>query len=364
MLTDALCEAERCDAWLNAEDVIASSEAAARSASASASASAAATAASAGERGEKKQKKMYAHSGILAAAKAVAADVEREGIVEALLAANGGRNNKKRGGGKGIETRKKRWRVVVTGHSLGAGVAALVALRLRAFLRARVRSGALAPAFLPGDRPPNVACWAFAPPGGLACPELAAAAAEEGFGESDDDIDDDDDEEGVVEGKKKGENAKKDNYCRIVSVAVGKDWIPRLSLSAVERLRDDMVVAAGRCAAPKALLLLGWAVGYRWPPGSLFRRPSEVPAGARELVAAFRETLLSSSSSLSSSSRKGPREALPLPRPLPRRRLRLPPLPLLLLPPPQRRPSQQQQRTARPASRGRGPSWPRGGLCC
>ena len=243
------------------------------------------------------KQKMYAHSGILAAAKAVAADVEREGVVEALLVANGGRSQKRSGAKKGgAESPQQRWRVVVTGHSLGAGVAALVALRLRAYLRARLRSGALSPAFLTGDRPPDVACWAFAPPGGLACPALAAAAAAEGFSDDDDEEEGDEEEEG---GKKRAAEKNKtrdDNCCRIVSVAVGKDWIPRLSLSAVERLRDDMVVAAGRCAVPKALLLLGWAVGHRWPPGALFRRPSEVPSGARELVAAFRETLLSRSS--------------------------------------------------------------------
>ena len=295
VLTDALCEAERCDAWLNAEDVSVNS-----SSSNSALSPSSAAAGVGVESGDKKQqqqqqqqkdKKMYAHSGILAAAKAVAADVESEGTLESLLIANAGRqaaNNNR--------SQKKPWRVVVTGHSLGAGVAALVALRLRAFLRARVRAGMLMPAFLPEDRPPNVACWSFAPPGGLACPALAAAAAAEGFDNDDDDESDDEEkEEGgkEVEKKKGKENNSNDNFCRIVSVAVGKDWIPRLSLSAVERLRDDMVVAAGRCAAPKALLLLGWAVGYRWPPGKLFRKPSEVPPGARSLVEAFRETLLS-----------------------------------------------------------------------
>ena len=292
VLTDALCEAERCDSWLNAEDVSVSNS------STSALSSSGATVAAGVESGDKsassptssskqqQPKKMYAHSGILAAAKAVAADVEAEGTLESLLIANAGRK-------AANEKSQKPWRVVVTGHSLGAGVAALVALRLRALLKARVRAGCLMPAFLPRDRPPNVACWSFAPPGGLACPALAAAAAAEGFDEDDEDEEKEEGKE--VEKKGKGERKVEEdnnNFCRIVSVAVGKDWIPRLSLSAVERLRDDMVVAAGRCAAPKALLLLGWAVGYRWPPGKLFRRPSEVPPGARGLVEAFRETLL------------------------------------------------------------------------
>lgn len=41
---------------------------------------------------------------------------------------------------------KGEWRLVVTGHSLGAGVAALVALKLR-------------------PRHPTLKCWSFAPPG-------------------------------------------------------------------------------------------------------------------------------------------------------------------------------------------------------
>lgn len=61
--------------------------------------------------------------------------------------------------------------MVVTGHSLGAGAAALVALYLRNFF-------------------PATRAWAFAPPGGLVDTALADAAAS----------------------------------C-VTSVAVGKDWV-------------------------------------------------------------------------------------------------------------------------------------------
>ena len=85
------------------------------------------------------------------------------------------------------------WRVVVTGHSLGAGASVLVALYLRNYFR-------------------NVYCWAFSPPGGLAEPSVAEAAR---------------------------------SFC--TSVALGKDWIPRLTLGSFEHLRDEMVRAPSLC---------------------------------------------------------------------------------------------------------------------
>ena len=75
----------------------------------------------------------------------------------------------------------------MTGHSLGAGASVLVALYLKNYF-------------------PNVYCWAFCPPGGLAEPTVAEAAK---------------------------------SFC--TSVALGKDWIPRLTLGSFEQLRDEMV---------------------------------------------------------------------------------------------------------------------------
>ena len=79
------------------------------------------------------------------------------------------------------------WGLVITGHSLGAGVAALMALLLR-------------------GRYPQVTCWAFAPPGGLMSPALAKAIAP---------------------------------LC--TSFVCGDDIVPRLTLSNLERLRDQVV---------------------------------------------------------------------------------------------------------------------------
>ena len=74
-----------------------------------------------------------------------------------------------------------------SGHSLGAGVAALVTLRLK-------------------DRYPSAKCWAFCPPGGLMSANLSHAA--QGF---------------------------------VNCVVVGKDIVPRLSVVNIGRLIDELV---------------------------------------------------------------------------------------------------------------------------
>lgn len=52
---------------------------------------------------------------------------------------------------------KRRWRLVVCGHSLGAGIAAFVGMHLRRIFV-------------------NVHVWCFSPPGWLMTPELADSA--------------------------------------------------------------------------------------------------------------------------------------------------------------------------------------------
>jgi sn1-specific diacylglycerol lipase len=59
---------------------------------------------------------------------------------------------------------------------------------------------------------PNTTCWAFAPPGGLMSPVLAAAVGD-----------------------------------FVTSVVTGKDLVPRLSLVTLERLRDDIMTSLARC---------------------------------------------------------------------------------------------------------------------
>lgn len=92
--------------------------------------------------------------------------------------------------------------MVVTGHSLGAGVAVLVAMYVRQYFS-------------------DVFCWAFSPPGGLAEPSVAHAAQ---------------------------------SFC--TSVALGKDWIPRLTLGSFEHLRDQMVGHFNLSSPPHIVSLL------------------------------------------------------------------------------------------------------------
>ena len=96
----------------------------------------------------------------------------------------------------------RNWQIVATGHSLGAGASALVALYIRSFY-------------------PRSRAWAFEPPGGLVDGQLARASAD----------------------------------C-VTSVVLGKDWVPRLSVASFERLRDEMVrdsLTPRRCADWAAL---------------------------------------------------------------------------------------------------------------
>ncbi|KDD75293.1 hypothetical protein H632_c761p0, partial [Helicosporidium sp. ATCC 50920] len=93
------------------------------------------------------------------------------------------------------------WKVVVTGHSLGAAVACMLSFHLR-------------------ERLDAVQCWAFCPPGGLMSWNLSRIAA---------------------------------SFC--TSVVVGKDVISRLSLNNLKRIVDEMVLALARCRRPKLLVM-------------------------------------------------------------------------------------------------------------
>lgn len=134
----------------------------------------------------------------------------------------------------GRESRVERdcrgWRLVVTGHSLGAGASVLVALYLRNFF-------------------PKVKCWAFAPPGGLADPHVADAARE---------------------------------FC--TSVVLGKDWIPRLTVRSFERLRDEMIMAAVRCKQSKVHFFIGALLGKKWREDDLFHPEALVEGRARQML--------------------------------------------------------------------------------
>ncbi|KAI7839370.1 hypothetical protein COHA_006895 [Chlorella ohadii] len=129
------------------------------------------------------------------------------------------------------------WRLVLSGHSLGAGCAFLLGLYLRQFC-------------------PNLKCWAFSPPGGLASGELCAAS---------------------------------EDWC--TSCVCGKEWIPRLSLKTFGRMRDEMVFAALRCKRPKWLCVtLPSPCGQPWPqpqPAAPLLTRAQLPMEAREALTAY-----------------------------------------------------------------------------
>lgn len=94
------------------------------------------------------------------------------------------------------------YRLVITGHSLGGGTAAILAVRLRKLF-------------------PGLKCYAFSPPGGLLSKSLA-------------------------------------DYSKAftVSIIVGKDLVPRLSIPNMEELKRRTVRIVANCTKPKYKILL------------------------------------------------------------------------------------------------------------
>ena len=97
------------------------------------------------------------------------------------------------------------FQIVLVGHSLGAGTAAILSILLK-------------------QEFPDLVCFAYAPPGGL----LSAPALE---------------------------------YTKefIISVVLGKDVIPRLGLHQMETLRFDLINAIKQCSEPKWKIIGGGA---------------------------------------------------------------------------------------------------------
>ncbi|KAK9827307.1 hypothetical protein WJX81_002709 [Elliptochloris bilobata] len=202
---------------------------------------------------------MFAHSGIKAAADSILDDLEDSGILPALLAGEygecqpgklpaeevaeeegPGRAGSKRRGHlvAAIVQRKldcRGWRLVVTGHSLGAGAAALIAMRLH-------------------GRFPGVRCWSFCPPGGLLSTNLSAAVAP-----------------------------------FVTSVVVGKDVVPRVSIVNLGRLIDEMVTSLALCRHNKNDLLLHKLrrSARHGRARSMFWRYNQVPKEAQAVLQAY-----------------------------------------------------------------------------
>jgi sn1-specific diacylglycerol lipase len=171
--------------------------------------------------------KYAAHSGIFEAARATLADVQRSGVLAGLLL--------------GPDKKLPDYKLVVVGHSLGAGVAFLVSLRMRQFF-------------------PGLKCWSFSPPGGLATAELSSGAVD---------------------------------WC--TSVVCGKEMIPRLTLATFERMRDEMVYCAARCRLNKWSIFLSWVSGRTYTEKEMFYTPDDLPEEPQKWLEDYRTSLGSTS---------------------------------------------------------------------
>jgi sn1-specific diacylglycerol lipase len=126
----------------------------------------------------------YAHFGMFNSAEWVVRDLRSTGVLEALL------------GEKGTH---RDYSLYITGHSLGAGVAAILALLLHSSF-------------------PSLKCLAFEPPGCV----LSSGISQQDY---------------------------------IVSYVYGADLVPRLSVSSLESFRDDVLEMIARSKVPKFKVL-------------------------------------------------------------------------------------------------------------
>lgn len=190
--------------------------------------------------------KLYGHAGIISSAKAIIESLKEEGVLSTILeyehmekeqirelatlrSENFTRQVARLSDSSEVRFDLQRaqtavydalrgdsYDVVITGHSLGAAVASLVAVSLRGTYS-------------------NLECYAFNPPGGLVSPELS--------------------------------NITKD-FC--YSIVVGHDAISRLSINNVRALIDDVVYSLCRCKRAKLKILMDIVLGNR-------RNPSTAP---------------------------------------------------------------------------------------
>lgn len=191
---------------------------------------------------------MYAHTGVLSSASAILKDLERNGLLynssssdrkrpveQQVMSRNGAEDMEdsdaansrlKKTLSKASESEdiklsltraqneiyaklEEDWKIVLTGHSLGAAISSLLTVQLR-------------------QQYDNVHCWAFNPPGGLYSANLSAVSK---------------------------------SVC--TAVVVGKDIISRLSFTTAKRMVDEMTIALARCKYAKLRVFSEAAFGRR-----------------------------------------------------------------------------------------------------
>jgi Lipase (class 3) len=139
---------------------------------------------------------VYCHSGMLQTAQWMYKDLQRHGILDKLLLEEN-------------DAPHADYQLVLTGHSLGAGLAAILAIMLR-------------PKF------PTLRCFCFAPPGCTLSENALEASKDDDF---------------------------------ITSYVVGSDIFPRMSLEAMESLRDDVLETIARIKVNKGQAMGGGGGG-------------------------------------------------------------------------------------------------------
>ena len=127
--------------------------------------------------------------------------------------------------------------ILVCGHSLGAGCAFLVGMYLK-------------------QSHPTVRCIAYSVPGGLVSPDLAATSID---------------------------------WC--ISTVCGKEWIPRLTLSTIEHVRDDMVHLGIYCKMSKTKLILSWMTGYLWADEDIFYTDDTLPEENAQWLKSYQKSV-------------------------------------------------------------------------
>lgn len=101
---------------------------------------------------------------------------------------------------------------------------------------------------------PTLRCISYSPPGGLVSRDLAVPAAD---------------------------------WC--ISTVCGKEWIPRLTLSTIERVRDEMVHLGIHCKMSKAKLFLSWMCGYLWSDEDIFHAEGALPEENARWLESYRQ---------------------------------------------------------------------------
>jgi len=129
------------------------------------------------------------------------------------------------------------WQLVVVGHSLGAGAACLISLKLHHYY-------------------PQLKCLAFSCPGGLVNKKLSHAMT---------------------------------SFC--TTIAVGKDFVPRSSVATITRLMDELVTSLARCKQPKSrVLFLPWWRRHSQRFKDLFYNYDEIPEEAAAALLKYYES--------------------------------------------------------------------------